>query len=138
MTPCMDVYKENIQYDISTDKLKLRFAVRGEFQNKEIIVETWAPTASMTNLKYFLEDASKNKTIVQKKDFIGASLQANEKHRVFMKLDSIYGEYFPEYSNYFGRPLRINKSIYGITNYGNLFADELTNFLIYEAGFKQS
>ena len=54
-----------------------------------------------------------------------------------MKLDSIYGEYFPEYANYFGRPLRLKKSMYGMTNNGKLFDDELTNCLIDEADFNQ-
>ena len=37
-----------------------------------------------------------------------------------MKLDSRYGEYFPEYYNYFGRPLILKKSVYGMNNSGNL------------------
>ena len=53
-----------------------------------------------------------------------------------MKLDRIYVDYFPKYSNYFGRSLRILKSIYGMTNSGKLFADELTEWLL-EAGFIQ-
>ena len=55
-----------------------------------------------------------------------------------MKLDSRYGEYFLEYANYFGRLLRLKKLMYGITNSENIFAHELTNWLIYEAGFKKS
>ena len=55
-----------------------------------------------------------------------------------LKLESRYGENFPYYSNYFERPLRLNKYIYGITNYWKFFAGELTNWLIYEAGFNQS
>ena len=34
VTPCMDVYKANIQSDESLDKLKLRIVIRGDFQNK--------------------------------------------------------------------------------------------------------
>ena len=37
VTPCMDIYKENIQSDGSIEKLKLRIVVRGYLQNKEII-----------------------------------------------------------------------------------------------------
>ena len=51
MTPCMDVYKENIQYDGSLDKLKLRIVVRGDLHNNDLIGDTWSPTASMRNLK---------------------------------------------------------------------------------------
>ena len=60
------------------------------------------------------------------------------KSRVFVKLYSRYGEYFPEYSNYFGRPLRLNKSMHGINNYGKFFDDELNNRMIDEEGFSQS
>ena len=60
-------------------------------------------------------------------------MQEKVKNRLFVKLDSRYADYFPEYSNYFGRDLRLLKSMYGITNYGKLFADELTEWLI-EAG----
>ena len=36
-----------IQSDGSLDKLKLRIVVRGDLQNKELVVDTWSPTASM-------------------------------------------------------------------------------------------
>ena len=88
-------------------------------------------------MKYFLADAEKYKARVYQLDFIGMFPQENVKHRVFLKLDSWYGEYFPEYSNYFEIRLIPKKSMYGITNSGNLFADEFTNWLIYEAGFNQ-
>ena len=50
--PCMDVYKEKIQYDGSLDKLKVIIVVRGDLQNKEMVGDTWSPTASMRTLKY--------------------------------------------------------------------------------------
>ena len=52
-----------------------------------------------------------------------------------MKLDSRHGEYFSEYANYYGRPLRLNKSMYGMTNSGKLFYDKITNWMIDEAVF---
>ena len=45
--------------------------------------------------------------------------------------------WFSEYSQYFGRALKLLKSMYGMTNSGKLFADELTEWLI-EEGFMQS
>ena len=45
--------------------------------------------------------------------------------RVFVKLDVIYTDNFLEYEKYFGRALRLLKSMYGMTNYMNLFSDEL-------------
>ena len=64
-------------------------------------------------------------------------MQAKVKNRVFVKLDSRYADYFPEYSNYFGRALILLKSMYGMINYGKLFAYELTEWLL-ELGFIQS
>ena len=40
VTPCMDVYKEKIQYDGILDKLKFIIVVRGDFINKEMIGDT--------------------------------------------------------------------------------------------------
>ena len=54
-----------------------------------------------------------------------------------VKLDIRYTDYFPEYENYFGRALRFLKSMYGMTNFGKLFGDELIEWLI-EARFIQS
>ena len=88
--PCMDVYKAKIQYDGSLDKLKLRIVVGRDLHNKEMVEDTWSPTASMSNLKYFLADAAKHKARVHKLDFIGAFLQAKVNNRVFFKLDIRY------------------------------------------------
>ena len=99
VTPCMDVYKAKIQSDRSLHNLKLRIVVIGDLQNKESVGDTWSPTASMSNLKYFLADAVKHKARVQQLDFIGEFLQAKVKNRIFLKLDSRYTDYFPEYSN---------------------------------------
>ena len=73
----MDVYKDKIQSDGSLDKLKLRIVVRGYLQNKELVGDTWSPTASMRTLKFFLADATKRKARVHQLDFMGAFLQRN-------------------------------------------------------------
>ena len=73
--------------------------VIGDLQNKELVGYTWSPTACMKTLKYFLADAVNNKSRVHKLDFIFAFLQGKVKNRVLVKLDSIYADYFPEYSN---------------------------------------
>ena len=59
-----------------------------------MVGDTWSPTASMSSLKYFLEDAAKNKARVHQLDFIGAFLQAKVKNRVFVNLDIRYTDYF--------------------------------------------
>ena len=108
----ISVYKSKIQSDGSLDRLKLRIVVRGDYQNKEMVGDTWSPTASMRTLKYFLADAEKCKARVHQIDFIGAFLQAKVKNRVFVKLDMRYADYFPEYAQYFGRALKLLKSMY--------------------------
>ena len=111
--------------------------VRGDLQNKELVGDTWSSTASMRTLKYFLADADKHTTRVHQLYFIGEFLQTKVKNIVFVKLDSRYADYFPEYSNYFGRALSLLNSMYGMTNSGKLFANKLIEGLL-EAGFIQS
>ena len=86
--------------------------VRGNLYNKDLIGETWSPTASMRTLKYIPEHAVKKKVRVNQLDFIGSFLQKNIKNRVFMKLNRRYADYFPEYSSCFGRALILLKSMY--------------------------
>ena len=57
---------------------------------------------------------------------------AKVKNRVFVKLDMIYADYFPEYAQYFGRALKLLKSMYGMTNSGKLFAGDIKEWLIKE------
>ena len=64
------MYKAKIQSDGSLDKLKFRIVVRGDLHNKEMVGDTWSPTASMRNLNYFLADATKHKAIVHPLYFI--------------------------------------------------------------------
>ena len=63
--------------------------------------------------------------------------KAKVKKIVFVKLDIRYIYYFPEYAKYFGRALILLQSIYGMANYGRLFAYKLTESSL-EAGFTQS
>ena len=102
-----------------------------------MVGHTRSPTASMRTLNYFLSYADKHKARYHQLDFIRALLQAKVKNRVFVKLDIRYTYYFPEYAKYFGRDLRFLKSMYGMTNSGKLFSDELTEWLL-EAVFIQS
>ena len=79
----MDVYNAKIQSAGSLEKSKLKIVVRGDFQNMEMVGNTWSPTASMRTLKYFLSDKAKHKARVHKIDFIGAFLQAKVKNIFF-------------------------------------------------------
>ena len=124
LTLGMDYYKAKNQSGGSLDKLKLRILVRGYLQNKELVGDTWSPIASMSTLKYLFADVVKYKARVHRLDFIGSFLQAKFKNRVFVKYDSRYVDYSPEYSNYFGRYLSVLNSMYDMINSGNLSPDE--------------
>ena len=100
--------------------------VRGNLQNKGSVGDNWSSTASMRTLKYFLAYAAQHKARVHQIYFIRAFLQAKVNNRIFVNLDSRYADYIQEYSNYFGRALRLLKSMYGMTNSRKLFYDELT------------
>ena len=78
----------------------------------------------MRTLEYLLADEVNHKEIVHQLYSFGKFLQAKVKNRVFVRLDSRYADYFPEYSNYFGIALRLLKSMFGMTNSGKLFDDE--------------
>ena len=67
--------------------------------------------------------AVNHKARVHQLDFIGAFFQEKIKNRAFVKLDSRYADYFPEYPNNFGRALRLLKYMYGMVNSRKLFAD---------------
>ena len=53
----------------------------------------------MRKLRNLLADATKHKARVHQLYFIGAFLQEKFKNRVFLKFDSRYTDYSPEYSN---------------------------------------
>ena len=88
----------------------------------------------MRNLKTFLAGATKHKAKVHQLYLIEELFQSKVKNRAFVKLDSIYADYFLEYSIYFGRALRLLKYMYSMTNSGKLFSNDLTESLL-EAGF---
>ena len=67
-------YKAKNKSDGSHDNLRLRILVIGDLHDKESVVDTWSPTASMMNLKYFLADTVKHKAGVYQLYFIGSFL----------------------------------------------------------------
>ena len=89
-------------------------------------------------MKFFLADAARHKARGNQLDCIGAFLQATVKSRVFVELKFKYAGFFPHYKQYCGWTLRLVRLMYGMTISGKLFADELTNWLVKEAGFSKS
>ena len=73
MTPCIDVYKENIISDGSLEKLKVIIVVRGNIKNKDLIRNTLSPTSSIRSLKHFLSYDVKNNARVHQMDLLDHS-----------------------------------------------------------------
>ena len=86
--------KEKINSDGILNKIKLIIVVIGDLQNKELVRDTWSPTASMRTLKYLLADTAKQRSRVNQLGFIGELFQSKIKNRVFLKLYSRYTDYF--------------------------------------------
>ncbi len=80
---------------------------------------------------------NRNKCRVYQLDFIGAFLQANVRGRIFVSLPKVYGDIWPEFKDYCGRPLRLVKSMYGMTYSGKYWYLDLKEWLL-EEGFIQS
>ncbi|MGH7954550.1 MAG: reverse transcriptase domain-containing protein, partial [Gloeomargaritales cyanobacterium] len=137
VTPCMDTYRAKLKSDGSLDKLKVRIVVRGDLQKDQSAEDTWSPTASVKLLKVYLAHAARMKCRVKQLDFIGAFLQASVRERIFIKLPVKYGELFPEYAHFCGRPLRLNKSMYGMIHSGRFWWQELLEWLL-SNGFNSS
>ena len=81
---------------------------------------TRSPTASARALKMFIADSARHRARTKQLDFIGAFLQAKMRYRMFVTLPAKYGELFPEYKEWCGRPLLLLKSMYGTTYSGKM------------------
>eukprot|EP00957_Ditylum_brightwellii_P155596 11844291-Ditylum_brightwellii.AAC.1 len=119
------------------EKLKTKIVARGDLQHRDEITVTWSSCVSMKGLRMFLAQAAKFMKRVKQADFIGAYLQTKATGRIFIRLPDIYNQYFPIVSKYFGRPLRLNKAIYGLTLSGKFWVTEFSEWLLNQ-GFVQS
>jgi hypothetical protein len=76
----------------------------------------------------FLAHAARLRVRVRQMDFIGAFLQAKVRSRVFIKMPAIYGELFPDLAAYCGIPVRLVKSMYGMSLSGKYWYQELQEY----------
>jgi len=137
-TPIMEIFKVKIKSDGSVDKLKTRLVVRGDLQTAALSEDKWSPpTASFCSLKMFLAHAARLKARVKQLDFVEAFLQVNTRTRIFVTIPLIFGNLFPEFKIYCGTPVRLAKSIYGMTLSGKYWWLDLLEFLL-SIGFKPS
>jgi len=133
--PTLSLYKVKLNSRGLLDKLKARIVVRGDLM-KEYLPhgDPWSPTASARALKMFIADSARHRARTKQLDFIGAFLQAKMRYRMFVTLPAKYGELFPEYKEWCGRPLLLLKSMYGITYSGKMWYQELDEWLVDKNG----
>jgi hypothetical protein len=84
-----------------------------------------------------LSQAAKAGRTPKQADFIAAYLQARVRGRHFVRLSANLAKHFPEYTKWFGIPLRLKKGIYGLSFAGKWWNEEFTNYL-FSDGFEQS
>jgi hypothetical protein len=132
--PTMETHKVKIKSDVSLDNLKCRIVVRKHLQDTAM-EDSWSPTAVFRSLKMFLADTARNKFRVYELDFIGVFLQANVRGRIFISLPKVYGDIWPEFKDYCGRPLRLVESMYEMIYIGKYWYLDLKEWLL-EEGFR--
>jgi hypothetical protein len=135
--PVKAIMKTKLKSDGMVDKLKVRIAIRGDLDKDAVDEDNSAPLASFRLLKVFLCEAARRKRRVFQADFVGAYLQAYMDRTVYVRLPAEYAEFFPDLSEWFGVPLLLSKSAYGINSAGRLWAEELFEWYL-QYGFKQS
>jgi hypothetical protein len=129
-TPIMDLNKVKLRSDGTLDKLKSQLIIREDLQ-QNVKEDKWSPTTSFRALKIFLAHASYLRVRIHQLDFVGAFLQAKVHSRIFMKLPALYRSIFPEYQKYCGTPLRLIKSMTGMTFSGKYWYQELMEYLVH-------
>ena len=135
--PVRVVYKTKLRSDGLVDKLKTRIAIRGDLDQGATDEDNAAPLASFRLLKIFLCIAAQRKRRVHQADYIGAYLQAKMDRTVYVKLPLELKELFPDLAEWFGVPLLLLQSCYGINSAGRLWAEELFGWYR-DYGFIQS
>ena len=120
--PVTVIYKTKLKSDGMIDKLKVRIAIRGDLDEAAQEEDNGAPLATFRLLKVFLAEAARRRRSVYQSDFVGAYLQAYMDRVVYVKLPKEWAEYFPDLAKWFGVPLLLVKSAYGINSAGRLWA----------------
>jgi hypothetical protein len=136
-TPIMELFQVKILSGGSLDKLKTCLVIRGDLQSKFLQEDKWSPPASFHLLKMFLAHAARLKARVKQLDFVGAFLQANTRCRIFVTIPAVFGNLFPEFKEYCRKPIKLAKSMCGMTLSGKYWWLDLREFLL-SLGFKPS
>ena len=128
--PTMIVFKAKTNSPGKLDKLKARCCARGDLQKELPDEDNWSSCIAQRTLRMFIAFITKKGRRSKQLDFIGAYLQANMQSRIFVRLQVDYMKFFPEYSQYFQKPLLLNKTLYGLTVSAKFWNIELTSWLL--------
>ena len=91
----------------------------------------------MRLLKLFSALSVELSRYIKQFDYISAYIQGKVRSRVFVYLDEIVGKICPEFSKYVGRPLLLERALYGLATSGKYWYEELNEYLLL-IGFKKS
>ena len=122
-------FRIKLRADGGIDKLKSRVCLRGDKQSELVDWDTWCPIAGFRALRIFLAFASQSKCRVYQLDFIGAFLQASSRNTTYTTSPAKWAEFFPDMAAWFGKALRLKKSLYGAVDAGRNWDDELHAWL---------
>ena len=82
-------------------------------------------------LRRLLAESARTARTIKQLDFTSAFVQASVKQRLFVKIPICLNDYFPPtMTNYFGRPLKLAKGLYGTTHSARWWWKELHDWLI--------
>jgi hypothetical protein len=116
--PIRVVAKTKLRSDGKVDKLKIRIAIRGDLDQGALEEDNSAPLASFRLLKVFTADAARLRKRIYQSDFIAAFLHSRMDRIVYVRLPIEFLEFFPDLAEWFGVPLLLEKSAYGINSAG--------------------
>ena len=131
------IFKVKLQSDGTIEKLKSRVAIRGDMDKGAEGEDNGAPLATFRLLRVFIAGAAARGKKIYQADFVGAYLQAYMDRVVYVMLPKEWKELYPDLEQWFGVPLLLEKSAYGMSSAGRLWAETLFAWYI-EFGFVQS
>ena len=114
--PVTAKFRSKIKSDGTIDKLKARVCMRGDLQAELVDFDTWCPMAGYRELKIFVAHAVLKKCRIYQIDFVGAFLHAASRNKTYTVLPEDWKELFPDLEEWFGVPLLLLKSVYGVAD----------------------
>ena len=124
----MFIFKVKMTSKGGLDKLKARLCARGDLQETDGL-EIYSPTASIRLLKMFLALGVEMRRQVKQLDFVSAFIQGKVRSRIFVYIENEVAMVCPEFKKYIGRPLQLERAIYGLATSGRYWYEDLDEYL---------